>query len=83
MPKGKTNQPLRIFVHPDLWEAWKHLEDAGHVLARLTPGAGADADLIVGPNCHYFDRHLAPYMEDTLKWARGAKRKRLPDEKSV
>ena len=72
---GKTSQPLTILVHPDLIEysEFKALAAMGHNVQRLD-GSYASEDLIIGPNCHYLDRHLIKYVDEAVKWARKRKK---------
>jgi hypothetical protein len=87
MAKGKTNQPLRIYV----WSSWRShpavlaLAAAGHVLVDAVM-ADAGADLILHPAAHGWSEPMftteirkdgteyAPYLEVALSAARKRKK---------
>ena len=74
---GKPNPILTILVHHDLWElecvkAWR---EAGHNVGLLadetyTLEMYLLADVILGPNCHFFTAALDKHGDEVLKWAR-------------
>ena len=74
----RPNPVLTILVHPDCWElesvkAWR---EAGHKVqsmefdyeGKLDPIV--QADIVLGPNCHYFHPSLDTHGDEVLKWAR-------------
>ena len=74
---GKPNPILKILVHPDLWDlpcvvAWR---EAGHDVSPFSGEWYVQADILLGPNAHYFHPALNPHGEEVLKWAR--KRRKL------
>ena len=81
----RPNPVLTIFVMPALWdsESVKAWREAGHKVecisllniedpTRRPTSAGdlIDADLVIGPNCHFFTAALDKHGDEVLKWAR-------------
>lgn len=85
--KGKTNQPLRIWVwHPWVGKPWvAKLHDQGHMLAAigseggLCDIAGAEPltkapDLILHPAAHGWNDEMETYLPAALREARRRKK---------
>lgn len=79
MPKGQTNQPLQILVHPSIRYAQQivDLVDKGHDVRELGLGStwnAMEVDLILGPNCWQMDGDLLKYVDKAVKAARVRKK---------
>ena len=77
---GKTPIPLKIMVHPDLWDTpeVQALVDKGHIVLSPAYDAGPymppwDADLVIGPNCWRIVPGLVKYLDLAVKSARKGK----------
>jgi hypothetical protein len=80
---GKTPIPLKIMVHPDLWDTpeVQALASKGHFLHRWMVDDGSSTawdmegmDLIVGPNCWRIVPALVKYLDLAVKSARKGKK---------
>ena len=79
---GKVSRRLTIVVFPPLdeWPEIAKLEEQGHTIIRtntsefqegvLSAEAFATADLIIGPQCWYFDHRHKKYLTQAIKQSR-------------
>ena len=68
---GKTPKPLKLWVHPDLWDLpeFVKLREQGHDMQPL-PSPMVEASVILGGNCWWMPKDLVKYLPDALKQAR-------------
>jgi len=81
---GKVSRRLTIVVFPPLgdWPEIAKLEEQGHTIERMPDVVGPDedfmmrasilanADLVLGPPCWYFDAKHRKYLTSAIKQAR-------------
>ncbi len=73
---GKTPKPLKLLVHPDLWdlEEFVKLREQGHPMDKMPPpmlvGDALGYVLVLGPNCWWMPKDLTKYLSEALKQAR-------------
>ena len=81
---GKVSRRLTIVVFPPLddWPEIEKLEEQGHTIVKMVDRLGSadecndihvatcHADLIIGPQCWYFDVKHRKYLTQAIKQAR-------------
>ncbi len=67
---GKTTKPLKILIHPDLWdlEEIRLLGAQGHEVHLF--GDLAEVDIVLGPNCWRMPPDCIKYLPAAIKAAR-------------
>lgn len=73
-----TTKPLKILVHPDLYQAgWvRELEAKGHLVGTWHGDNIFGVDLILGPNCARFLPGMEQFLDAFIKGARAIRYKK-------
>lgn len=78
--KPRNPKPLRLLVHPTIWDApeVREMHEKGHHVAVMDDhleslSDPASYDLILGPNCWRMDSRLIKHLDAAVKNARVVK----------